>query len=281
MKIIVIDRDEMFLNRLSGKIRAAGHDVIESTVKQGGIDKIGTQHVDAIYLDPAPLSDARSVLLQIRRMIHNLPYIVLIGQDVTTESAIKVGCNEALSKPLDGDALLRTLDNAQRMSKLINRLGDVSYDFPSAGGVIAKSAFNQLFLSAMDRVSRYDETSRALFIAIKNYDDLKLDEGKFAADQAVSQLAQNLGRLRRQSDILGQTNTHEYALLLQRPQNENEALDAAKRFALAIERMTDLGENIRTGLRIEISLIDLPSGELEFHCECNVMGHALGAASIN
>lgn len=281
MKILVIDRDEMFLNRLAGKIREAGHDVIESTVKQGGIEKIATQHIDAIYFDPSPLTDARSILLQIRRMVHNFPYLVLIGQGVTTDAAIKAGCNEALSKPLDTEALTKTLDNAQRMSTLINRLGDVSYDFPSAGGVIAKSAFNQLFLSAMERVSRYDETSRALFIGIKNYDDLQLDEGKFAADQAVSKLAQNLGRLRRQSDILGQTNNHEYALLLQRPLNENEALDAAKRFALAIGQMSDLGENIRTGLKIEIALVDLPSGELEFHHECHVMGHALGAASVN
>lgn len=281
MKILVIDRDEMFLNRLSGKIKAAGHDVIESTVKQGGLDAIGTQHVDAIYFDPAPLTDARSMLLQIRRTIHNLPYLVLVGQGVTTDSAIKAGCNEALPKPLDNEVLAKTLDNAQRMSHLVNRIGDVTYDFASAGGVIAKSAFNQLFLSAMDRVSRYDETSRALFIAVTNYNDLTLDEGKFAADEAVSKLARNLGRMRRQSDILGQTNTHEYALLLQRPQNENEALEAAKRFAQAIEGMDDLGENIRTSLKIEISLVDLPSGELEFEHQCNIMGRAAGAMSMN
>jgi DNA-binding response OmpR family regulator len=278
MKIIVIDRDPMLSNLLSGKIRAAGHEVIESTLRQEGVEQLGEPYIDAVYFDPSPLNDSKTLLLQIRRMIRNYTYLVLMGADMTRMGAIKSGCNDGLAKPLDPAAMSESLQNAERMCALIRRLGDASYDFPSAGGVIAKSAFNQLFLSAMDRVSRYEETSRALFIAMTNYDDLKLDEGKFAADLAISKMAHNLSRLRRQSDILAQTHTHEYALLLQRPQSANEALDAAKRFAVAAEQFIDLGEGMSSDLLLDLSLVDLPSGALEFHHIARIRGRGIAAA---
>lgn len=264
MQILIIDRDPMFSSLLASKMKAAGHDVIETSVKNDGIEAIGTAKVDAIYFDPSPMTDPKSILLQIRRMIHTYPYLVMMGENVDRMAGIKAGCNDGLSKPLDLTALFESMQNAERMCALIKRLGDTSYDFPSAGGVISKSAFNQLFISAMDRVSRYAETSRALFFSVSNYDDLKLDEGKFAADSVVSKLAQNLSRLRRQSDILAQTNVNEYALLLQRPQGPSEAVDAGKRFAIAIDGLHGLCENISSDVAVDLTLVDLPSGTLEF-----------------
>ncbi len=265
MKILIIDRDQMFSNLLAAKMKAAGHEVIESAIKHDGIEQIGTTNVDAVYFDPSPLTDPKSILLQIRRMVHTYPYMVLMGHDLGPKAGLQAGCNTALSKPLDPAALSVTLENAERMCSLIKRLGDAGYDFPSAGGVISKSAFNQLFISAMDRVSRYDETSRVLFITLSNYDDIKLDEGKMAAEYAVSKIAMNLSRLRRQSDIIGQTYANQYALLLQSPQNPNEAVDAAKRFSVAMDSLRDVTEKGLSDVLIDLSLIDLPSGTQEFN----------------
>lgn len=278
MKILVVDRDPMFSNLLSGKIRAAGHEVVESTLRQDGLEQIGEPYVDAVYFDPSPLTEPKNLLLQIRRMVRNYPYLILMGANITRMDAIKSGCNDGLAKPLDPVALTTSLQNAERMCALICRLGDTSYDFPSAGGVIAKSGFNQLFLSAMERVSRYDEISRVLFMSISNYDDLKLDEGKLAAEMAVSKLGQHLSRLRRQSDILAQTHIHEYALLLQRPQSASEALDAAKRFTVAAEQFIDLGDGLSSDLVLDLALIDLPCGALEFHHTARIKGRGIAAA---
>lgn len=40
MKILIIDRDSMFSNLLASKIRAAGHEVFISAVKNDGIEQI-------------------------------------------------------------------------------------------------------------------------------------------------------------------------------------------------------------------------------------------------
>ncbi len=264
MKILIIDRDPMFSNLLSSKIKAAGHEVVLSAIKNDGLEQIGTNKVDVVFFDPSPMTDPKPIMLQIRRMVHTYPYMVMITQDGTREMGIKAGCHDGMAKPLDPAALTTSLENAERMIDLIFRVGDESYDFPSSGGVISKSAFNQLFRSAIDRVSRYGESAQVLFISIPNYEDIKLDDGKYAADYAVSKLAQNLVRLRRQSDILAQTGESEYALLLQRAQTSNESVEAAKRFAASLDNQDDITSNGVTDLFIDVTLIDIPSGALDY-----------------
>ncbi len=264
MKILIIDRDEMFSNLLAGKIRAAGHEVLVKSIKNDAIETLESADIDVIYFDPSPLNDPKALLLQIRRMVRNYPYTILMAPEMTTQKANISGCNDGITKPFDPEALLQSLENAQRMTALIRQIGDENTDFPSGGGVISKSAFNQLFLSAIDRVGRYSEMAHVLFIRIANYDDIKLDDGKYAADYAVSKLAQNLGRLRRQSDVLAQTGQSEYAILLQRPQTATESMDAANRFAAALDAQRDITSNGVTDLVLEVALVHLPNGALDF-----------------
>lgn len=278
MRVLIIDRDPMFSNLLASKIRAAGHDVIEKPIKNEAIEHLDTIAVDAIYLNPAPMTDPRAIILQIKRLVRTYPYTVLLSEDGNKRLAIEAGCNDALAKPLDPEALASSLQNAERMGKLVNRIADESFDFPSSGGVISKSAFNQLFLSAIDRVSRYNELSHALFFRIANYDDLKIDDGKYAADYAVSKLAQTLVRLRRQSDILAQTNHNEYALLLQRPQTETESIDAAKRFAGALENQHDITTSGMSDVLIEVALVHLPTGSLDYSYTSKITGQSARVA---
>lgn len=278
MKILIIDRDDMFSNLMASKMKAAGHDVVTTTIKNDGIEQIGTTKLDAVYFDPSPMVDPKPILLQIRRMVHTYPYLVMMSENADRRAGIHAGCNDGLAKPLDPAALTTSLGNAERMSDLVNRIGDETYDFPSAGGVISKSAFNQLFRSAIDRVSRYSESAHALFISIPNYDDIKVDDGKYAADYAVSKLAQNLVRLRRQSDILAQTGENEFALLLQRPQTDTESVDAAKRFSAALDEQTDVTSTGVTDLFIDVSLVDLPTGSLDFRRTSRIKGQNAVAA---
>lgn len=264
MNVLIIDRDTMFSSLLAAKIRAAGHGVFECAIKNDGIEQIEEKKIDVVFFDPAPLTDAKSIILQVRRMVHSFTYLVIMGQSYDQPLAIKNGCHDSLSKPLDPEALVKTLENAKRMCALVSRLGDEKYDFPSAGGVISKSAFNQLFLSAIDRVSRYAENSQVIFISIDNYEDIKLDDGKFAADFAASKLAYTLSHVRRQSDILAQTDIHEYAILLLRPQTSSEAIEAARRFATILQSDRDISSNGTSEVRIKVSLINLPSGAEDF-----------------
>lgn len=278
MKILIIDRDESFSNLMASKMKAAGHDVVTASIKNDGIEQIGTNRLDAVYFDPSPMTDPKPILLQIRRMVHTYPYLVMMGEAGSREAGIAAGCHDGMKKPLDPAVLKASLENAERMSDLVHRIGDENYDFPSAGGVISKSAFNQLFHSAIDRAGRYGESADVLFISIPNYEDVKIDDGKYAADYAVSKLAQNLVRLRRQSDILAQTGENEFALLLQRQQTPTESVDAAKRFSAALDEQTEVTSTGVTDLFIEVKLVQLPFGALEYHRASRIKGQAAASA---
>lgn len=260
MKILLVDRDDVVLQMVGAKLKAGGHEVFFEGSKNAAIDRLAHETYDVIMLDPAPLTSARPIILNIRRSVGNYPYIFLMSTDITKEEAVKAGCNDLLKKPLDPDDFDHQMENAGFFSALVKRIGDDSEDFPSAGGVIAKSAYNQLFLSAIDRADRYGERSYTLFITMTNYRDILEMDGAYAAEYAVAKLSQYLVRLRRQSDIIGQTAKYEYALLLQRPLYETEPLEAANRFAEALAKYEGMAMNGPAKPEIAVTLVEIPSG---------------------
>ncbi|MDB5492032.1 MAG: response regulator [Micavibrio sp.] len=260
MKILVIDRDTVTTQLISNKLQAYGHTVVVEAVKNNAIERLGIEKFDVIFIDPSPLTNARPVILGIRRSVRDYPYIVLMSQSIDREEALRAGANDVLLKPLDSSALEKMVDSAERLTKLIRRIGDESEDFPSAGGVIAKSAFNQLFLSGLDRADRYGERSFQVFIGIANFNEIFTMDGPYIANTVAAKLSQTLVRLRRQSDIIAQTGKAEYCLMLQRPQYETEPLEAANRFAEALSKNDDLAMAGGTKVQLYVTLIDLPIG---------------------
>ena len=262
MKILIVDRDEMATQLLKSKLEPLGHKIFIETVKNDAMDLLKHETYDIIFLDPSPLTSARPLLLNIRRAVNNYPYIFLTTENCTEEEAIKSGANACFAKPFDMDSLAPKLTSASRLIQLVNRIGDDSEDFPSAGGVIAKSAFNQLFLSAIDRADRYGEKTFILFFTMSNYDEIRQLDGPYVAEYAVAKLSQYLVRLRRQSDIIGQTAKYEFALLLQRPVYETEPIEAANRFAEALGKYELNMNESNIPLELRVSLVDLPTSNM-------------------
>lgn len=260
MKILVVDRDALATQLIRSRLEVKGHTIVEEPVKNNAIALLEQDAYQAVFIDPAPLNNARPVVLGIRRAMRGYPYVVLMSQDIPREEALRAGANEVMTKPLDHKGLEKVMENADRLTSLIKRIGDESEDFPSAGGVIAKSAFNQLFLSCIDRADRYGERSFLVFIGIKNYQEILSMDGAYAAEYASAKLSQYLVRLRRQSDIIAQTGKDEFCLMLQRPMYETEPMEAANRFADALRRFDDICASDNVKVEVVVTLIDLPVG---------------------
>ena len=261
MKILVIDRDALSTQLIRSRLEVKGHKVVEEPVKNNAITLLEQDTYQVVFIDPAPLNNARPVVLGIRRAMRGYPYVILMSQDIPREDALRAGANEVMTKPLDHTALEKVMENADRLTALIKRIGDESEDFPSAGGVIAKSAFNQLFLSCIDRADRYGERSFLVFIGIKNYKEILAMDGAYAAEYASAKLSQYLVRLRRQSDIIAQTGKNEFCLMLQRPMYDTEPMEAANRCADALRRLDDICASENVQVEVSVTLIDLPVGQ--------------------
>lgn len=264
MKIIIIDRDALSTQLIRSKLEPKGHTLIEEPVKNNALERMEKENYDLVLFDPAPLSNARPVVLGVRRSAKNYPYVVLMSHDMGKDEALKSGANDIMVKPLDATHLEAIVKNAERLTALISRIGNETEDFPSAGGVIAKSAFNQLFLSCIDRADRYAERAYMVFISIANYGEVADTDGPYAAEYATSKLSQYLVRLRRQSDIIAQTGKNEYCLMLQRPLYETEPMEAVHRFADALEKLEDVQMAGGLPLKVRVRLIDLPVGTQHF-----------------
>lgn len=260
MKILVIDREDITAQLMSNKLESLGHKITHEPVKNNAVERLATENYDMIFTDPAPLTSARPLILNLRRATSFYPYIVQMGENITPIEAIQSGANDCIKKPLNQADLDLKVENAKNLTSLIKRIGDDNTDFPSAGGIIAKSAFNQLFLSAIDRADRYGERTFIVFISLTNYQPIYETEGPYAADYTVAKLSKYLVRLRRQSDIIAQTANNEYALLLQRPLYETEPNEAANRFAESIIGFSDLFQKDGAPPEFSVTLTDLPVG---------------------
>ncbi len=260
MRILVVDREDITAQMMTSRLEPLGHKITHEPVKNNAIERLESEDYEMIFIDPAPLTSARPTILSLRRATGRYPYIVQMGSDITQIEAIQSGANNCILKPIDNEILDTTVNSARNLTALIKRIGDDSEDFPSAGGIIAKSAFNQLFLSAIDRADRYGERTFIVFISITNYQAIYEAEGPYAADYSVAKLSKYLVRLRRQSDIIAQTESFEYALLLQRPLYETEPTEAANRFAEAIANFEDLFAKDGIAPEVSVRLVDLPVG---------------------
>ena len=266
MKILVIDRDQLASQMISSRLETDGHEIITEAVKNDGLELIAKEAFDLVFIDPSPMKDARAMALNIRRSAKSYPYIILMSadEDIDAPAVMQMGCNDVVTKPLDQGDIHNKVENAQRLKALFDKLGDTSEDFPSTGGVIAKSAFNQLCLSAMDRGGRYNELAFVLAISVENYKEIKDLDGVHNADYSVSKMAHHMVRMRRQSDIVGQTAVNEYSILLQRTQDHQEAMNAAQRFAATFDEIDDFLPADGNQITIRIKLTHLPTGSRPF-----------------
>lgn len=260
MKILIIDREDIIAQRITSHLEPLGHEVIYEPIKSIATEKVNSGDFDIVFMDPAPLTSAQPGILNMRRNTGKYLYVVQMGPSITKDQAIKCSANNSLRKPIDPNELDNVMETARKFMKQINRIGDNTKDFPSAGGIISRSAFNQLFLSSIIQANRYGERSFIVLIGIKNYNIITEDEGSYTGECESAKLAQYLVRLRRQSDIIAQIESHEYALLLQRPIYETEPKEAANRFAESIKNNKALFEKDGIEPEFYVELIDIPVG---------------------
>lgn len=266
MRILLVDRDQVTNELVGTKLSQLGHAVTTENVKNDAIERIKKESFDVVMIDPSPMREAQALALNVRRSSVTYPYLLLMGEEssLNFDEIMKNGCNDYITKPIDPMALEKKLNNASNLLNSFRNLGDTREDFPSAGGVIAKSAFNQLCLAALERGGRYNELSFILTMTLENFDEIKSLDGLYNAEYSVSKMAHHMARIRRLSDILGQTGVNQYSILLQRTEQQQEAVDAAKRFTHNFEELEDFIPPQGHEARINISIMHLPTGELSF-----------------
>ena len=261
MEVLVIDRDSLTNQLITSKLGAKGHHVVAEPNKNLAFDMIRGGKFDCVMVDPAPLSEARPVVIGIWKNIRTAvkPYLILLSKTGTTEEAILAGCNDVLNKPLSSQDVEIKIANAERIMEIFRMLATED-NVHSSGGMIGKAAFNQLFLSAVDRAFRYAERSLVVFIQVTNHDEMVKAGGPDAFETTIRNLTEKMTFMRRQSDVIGRLGKETFAILLQRPQYETEPVDAINRFSEVLDKFYQSFDDKRGAPRLHLRLIELPQG---------------------
>ena len=262
MSILIIDRDEYALDQISAMLENHNIPYDKAMTRDQAMEKIRQHPYKAVIIDPAPQNEIRPFVMGARRMAKQYPYILMTSRTIDRQKALSGGCNELLEKPLDMAKVEKKVLSALRLGEMIGRFGDESEDFPSKDGVIAKSAFNQLFLSSLDRADRYGEQSYMIFVSIKNHQEIIERDGIEKFDECCMALKKNLTRIRRLSDIAAQTAKHEFVLMLMRPQNDEEPYLACNRFAESLQEYHDLISLSSIPAEMSVNLFIAPGGDI-------------------
>lgn len=264
MRVLTIYDDSVDVGHIDEACVAQTCTVDHVTDIEQAAKHLTTHDVDIVMLVPTSVVDLGDQIAALRRAARRYIYVMLIVADVAQSDIMESGANDFI--PLEGsaDMMGAKINQARQLFQYIAMIGDESEDFPSGGGVIGRSAFNQLFLSGLTRAGRYAEQTSVLFITLDNYDDLYALGGPYVADYLIAAMCKTLAGLRRQSDIAGQVDKHVFALLLQRPTYETEPLEAAGRFAAAFQEFPAGLDAPAIPAKIKISLMEIPSGAEPF-----------------
>jgi len=264
MDILVIDRDSLTNQLISSKLAAKGHTVTVESNKNEALTKIGARNYDCIMLDPYPLSEPRPVISSIWKCLSGSmkPYLLLLSKTSTPEEAILAGANAVLIKPFSSLDIDIKIGNAARMMEISHHFAKED-NVHSGGGMIGKAAFNQLYLSALDRATRYGERSLIVFVDVLNYDEIAA-LGEKKAEEIMGKLMDRINFMRRQSDVVGRLGAQSYGVLLQRPQYETEPQDALVRFCEILEELYNSFDYDSAAIapKLELNMVELPQGTL-------------------
>jgi len=266
MKVLVLDRDRDACDQLQSILTGIKADVTFEPIKNAAMELVKQNQYDVIFYDPSPQNEMRSFIMGIRRSLNAFPPILILSHQLDRKQVLAAGGNDLVLKPLDRDDVIKKAQAGERISKIARLMADEATDFPSKEGIIAKSAFNQLFITCLDRSDRHAETSYLIFINVENLADIEKADGPDEAKKVAYNLRRTISRTRRTSDIAGQTKDAEFSILLLPPSRDNAKEDehflAANRIVETLKSNVDIISTAPTKAQLKVWLLEIPSGNI-------------------
>ena len=118
-RILVVDDEEDILTSLGGLLRDEGYEVVSTGSGEEGLKKAAG--VDRVLLDlMLPGIDGLETLRRIKARDANLPVVIMSGHGMvpTAVEAVQAGAYDFLEKPLSGEKVLVTVENALERRRL-------------------------------------------------------------------------------------------------------------------------------------------------------------------
>lgn len=114
-RILVIEDQEDLAELYESALTKAGYDVTLAYTGEEGVAEFETRHPDAVLMDMTlPEMHGTKVLEKIRGLSTSVPVLVVTGETLAESRDVcqRLGVQEYLSKPVDVNQLLRSVERA-------------------------------------------------------------------------------------------------------------------------------------------------------------------------
>ena len=262
INILYVAPQTITAEMMNGRYAPLGYSIQPCSSVQEALGIASPGSHDFVVVDPAMSDDVRGAVLDFKKALNNVPYVVLLGDQASPQDVLSVGANTRMLASPSAEHLDHLIDDAERLRNLINQLADESEDFPSAGGVIAKTAFNQLFLSSLQLAARNEKSNYLIFIEVDNYSQIVELDGPHGADYAVSGISKFFASYRRQSDVMGQIGKAQFALLLQGMEEVQQCQIAMRRLIEGVQNNYQMLVTGAVPITLSLRLMAIPKGNI-------------------
>jgi two-component system response regulator AtoC len=164
-KVLIVDDQETIRHFLAKAFEQEGHDVVQAASGEQAWEHLKTDQPDAAILDlKLPGMNGMELLEKIKQIDTHIPVIMITayGEISSAVKAIKTGAFDYITKPVDIDRLILTLDRALESQKLWlelthlrkRRLLRFDFDF-----VVGRSETMQQMMQVVENLAKSNTTT--------------------------------------------------------------------------------------------------------------------------
>ena len=142
-RILVVDDEEDIRSSLRRILEYEGMAMAEASSAREGLDRLATDHPDAVLLDiKMPRMDGLEARAEIRKHDADLPVVMISGHGTvaTAVEATRLGAFDFMEKPLERDRVLLVLRNALERRRLEEENRDLKLTFEERFRIVGDSA---------------------------------------------------------------------------------------------------------------------------------------------
>ena len=153
-RILVVDDEEDILGSLGGLLRDEGYEVISAGSGEDGLSK--ATGVDLVLLDlMLPGMDGLETLRRIKERDASLPVVMMSGHGTVAVAveAVQAGAYDFMEKPLSGEKVLVTVENALERRRLERENKELRVRLGEEVRLIGKSPQMEALLDQIGRVA--------------------------------------------------------------------------------------------------------------------------------
>jgi DNA-binding NtrC family response regulator len=162
--LLIVDDDSSFLRVLEYQLKQAGYDVLKAENGKKALEIFSQNHCHAVLTDlDMPELSGNELLKAVKEQSPDTPVIVITAYG-TIDSAIeamKAGAFHYLTKPVNQDAMLHSLDQALKFARLVTENRNLREAVSSVfrfEGLVGSSKSMQRIIDQATQLARVDTT---------------------------------------------------------------------------------------------------------------------------